>query len=272
MSRELQVCGRRGHVTYAPDEAGLRARLAGSTALGETWRCLRCGDFVLGPPRGHGPAAQAPVPARDKALRQALVLRILAVERVLRALVLIAAAVGVWRFRSAQTSLRGLFDSLLPAARPLAERLGVDIDSSWLVRTAEHLLREPGSTLSLAAVALAGYGALELMEGVGLWLQRRWAEYLTVVATAVFLPLEIHELLRGITATRLAAFGINVAAVVYLVLAKRLFGARGGRVAYERELRGDSLLEVQAAASDAGSPQRAISGRDVGMGERTGVA
>ena len=113
---------------------------------------------------------------------------------------------------------------------------------------------------------------MELVKGVGLMLKLRRAEYLSVVETAVFLPVEIHELLRGITASRLAGFGVNVAAVVYLVLAKRLFGARGGRIAYERELRGDSLLEMQAAASDAGSPQQAISGRDVGMGERTGVA
>jgi hypothetical protein len=44
----LRTCGRRGHVTYVPDEPDLRARLIASTPLGEAWRCLRCGDYVLG--------------------------------------------------------------------------------------------------------------------------------------------------------------------------------------------------------------------------------
>lgn len=42
---ELITCGLGGHVTYAPDDAALAARLRASTGLGEVWRCLRCGDF-----------------------------------------------------------------------------------------------------------------------------------------------------------------------------------------------------------------------------------
>jgi hypothetical protein len=61
----------------------------------------------------------------------------------------------------------------------------------------------------------------------------------------------VHELLKGITVTRLSALVINVAAVVYLLYAKRLFGLRGGRAAYDRERRGEQLLEVERAAADA---------------------
>ena len=104
---------------------------------------------------------------------------------------------------------------------------------------------------------------LELVEGVGLWLAKRWAEYLTVVATAAFLPYEVYELTKSVTVTKVGAFVINVLAVVYLVLAKRLFGARGGRAAYERELEGESLLEVEAAGGTP-LPDREP-GRDVGM-------
>lgn len=52
---ELWTCGRRGHVTYAPDDDALAERLSGTTGLGEVWRCLRCGDFTVGPPHRRGP-------------------------------------------------------------------------------------------------------------------------------------------------------------------------------------------------------------------------
>lgn len=263
-NRELRVCGRRGHLTYAPSEPELAAHLRGQTALGEAWRCLRCGTWVLGPPQSSGPADQAPVPERGKALRQRTILRLLAVERVVRALILIAAAYGVFRFESAQKALRGTFGRLVPAAEPLAGQLGVDLDRSAIVADLNKVLHARAGTLTLVAIALLAYGVLEMVEGVGLWLARRWAEYLTVVATAAFLPYEIYELARSITVTKVVAFLINVAAVVYLVLAKRLFGARGGRAAYERELRSESLLEVEIAGREPHLSDAAPGG-DVGM-------
>jgi uncharacterized membrane protein (DUF2068 family) len=249
-SRELRACGRRGHVTYAPTEKELAHRLRTETTLGEAWRCLRCGDWVLGAAETSGPATEAPLPARGRALRQITILRILAVERLFRALVLIAAAYGVHQFASAQRSLRDSFGRILPAARPLADRLGVDLDQSTIVQGVTKALHAGQGTLTLVAIGLLLYGLLEGVEGVGLWLAKRWAEYLTVVATAAFLPIEVHELLNSVTATKVGAFLINVAAVVYLVVAKRLFGARGGQAAYERELQGESLLEVENAGRE----------------------
>ncbi|MER7151186.1 DUF2127 domain-containing protein, partial [Streptomyces lydicus] len=49
---DRRTCARRGHTTYLPTEEHLRDRLRADTALGEAWRCLRCGDFVLGAPHG----------------------------------------------------------------------------------------------------------------------------------------------------------------------------------------------------------------------------
>jgi uncharacterized membrane protein (DUF2068 family) len=264
-SRELKVCGRHGHVTYAPTEPDLAGRLRADTSLGEAWRCLRCGDWVLGAASARGSADRAPVPARGRALRQLAILRILAVERVLRAFVLIAAAYGVHRFASAQTSLRDSFGRLIPAARPLANRLGVDLDHSTIVREATRALHARHGTLTLVAVGLLLYGILEAVEGVGLWLAKRWAEYLTVTATAAFLPLEVYELYETVTVTKVGAFLINVAVVVYLIVAKRLFGVRGGGASYERELRGESLMEVRDAGADADYGDRHLRGRDVGM-------
>ena len=63
---------------------------------------------------------------------------------------------------------------------------------------------------------------------MGLWKERRWAEYLTVVATAGFLPFEIRELFDRVSVFRVGALVVNVVILVYLVWAKRLFGVRGG--------------------------------------------
>ena len=61
------------------------------------------------------------------------------------------------------------------------------------------------------------YAALFLVEGVGLWLERRWAEKLTIIATASFIPFEIYELVKELSVPRVTALVLNVAIVVYLV-------------------------------------------------------
>ena len=61
------------------------------------------------------------------------------------------------------------------------------------------------------------YGLLFALEGIGLWLERRWAEYLTIVATGSLVPFELYELLRRVTLLRALALSVNVVAVVYLV-------------------------------------------------------
>jgi uncharacterized membrane protein (DUF2068 family) len=69
---------------------------------------------------------------------------------------------------------------------------------------------------ALGVVALA-YAALFTTEGVGLWRGRRWAEWLTVAATASLVPFELYELARRQTAPRLAALLVNIAVLAYLV-------------------------------------------------------
>ena len=64
-------------------------------------------------------------------------------------------------------------------------------------------------------------------------MQKRWAEYLTFIATTVLLPLEIYELTHSITPFKIIALIVNIAIVVYLLFAKRLFGLRGGAAAEE---------------------------------------
>lgn len=241
---ELVVCALAGHATYAPDDAALAERLSGSTGLGEVWRCLRCGAFIVGEPHGRGRSDDAPMIMRGKALQQAIIIRVLAGERLLRGVVIALAAYAVWRFRGARGSIQATLDRDLPVFRAA----GFKVDQMTLVHELEKALAAKPSTLVLLTVALAAYAAIEVLEAVGLWLLKRWGEYFAVVATSVFLPLEIYDLTKGITPTRAVTFAINVAAVVYLLMSKRLFGLRGGRKAYDEERRGEQLLDLERAA------------------------
>lgn len=254
---DRRACAWRGHVTYAPDEVALRERLHAATPVGDAWRCLRCGDFALGPPRGSGPAANAPLVLRGRALRDAVIIRAIAVERFLRGLFVLLAAYAVWRFSNSKAAVHRLFNENLTVFRPVARHFHYDLDHSPVVDTVRKVFQYGHSTLLVVAIALLAYALIELVEGVGLWMLKRWAEYLAVVATAAFLPLEIYELTEKVSGLRLATFVLNVLVVVYIALSKRLFGLRGGRAAFEAERHGASLLEVELAAGTAsGHPRR----------------
>jgi uncharacterized membrane protein (DUF2068 family) len=80
----------------------------------------------------------------------------------------------------------------------------------WLCRL------DPGSKGVLAA-ACFGYAALFATEGIGLWLEVRWAEYLTIVATALLVPIELYEIAQRVTLLRCGALVANVLIVIYLI-------------------------------------------------------
>jgi uncharacterized membrane protein (DUF2068 family) len=90
------------------------------------------------------------------------------------------------------------------------------------------------------------------------WLAKRWAEYLTFLATAVLLPLEVYELTTKLSIFKIVIFVINLAIVVYLIIAKRLFGVRGGgRAERARRLEENSWAALERALP---TPARSIQG------------
>jgi uncharacterized membrane protein (DUF2068 family) len=228
------------------------------TASGTAWRCLRCGAFVPegqpGTEHGRGPAGDAPLLRRGKELRDELILRVFAVERFIRFAVFAAAAYGVWRFKSDRGHIQQAFNHDLPAIRELYTDLGFNFDHSKLIGLIQHSFTLDARTLTYLAIGLVLYSLIELAEGVGLWLGQRWGEYFAMVATSVFLPYEAYDLTVKITWLRVGALVINLVLVAYLVWSKRLFGARGGKRAYEARLRTDSFIEVEQAALTATRP------------------
>src|SRR5215470_10960020 len=173
MNWNLFGCARSGHVTYAPAEPALRDRLRVPAAGGTAWRCLRCGAFVTGGPHSSGPAAAAPLIRRGKELRSELILRVFAVERFLRFLILGAAAYGVWRFKYDRAGIQRAFDNDLPAIRALYRDLGFDVNHSKLLGFIQHSFTLNSRALLYLAIGLAVYAIIELVEAVGLWLGQR---------------------------------------------------------------------------------------------------
>ena len=206
---------------------------------GVRWhRCLRCDSWLpfaepAEPTVPHPPARdQIALPLRGRPLRDKIVLRAIAVDRGLHFLILTALAVGVFLIASNEVDLRDKFYAVLGALHGGLGGPTSGSDGSFVDRI-DRLLNLPHNKLQLIGLALAAYALLQGVEGVGLWMQRRWAEYLAVVSTSAFLPLEAYELAHRVTVLKIVAVIVNVAIVVYLLFAKRLFGLRGGTAADE---------------------------------------
>lgn len=95
---------------------------------------------------------------------------------------------------------------------------------------------------------------------------RLWAEYLTFIATVVFVPYESYELTRSISALKILAMVINVVIVVYLLGAKRLLGLRGGGKAERAEYAagGRAARPVRSRQADPRSGAARVRGGPAG--------
>lgn len=209
---------------------------------------MRCETFVVGTPRYQGPADTAPEVPRGRLLRDRTLMRVLAVERVVRGLVFVLLAVVVVKVRGSREHLQRVFEQDIPLIRPLANQIGWNPDNSKIIHHIGQAFSLSYTTLLWVAVGLAAYASIEFIEAIGLWLMKRWGEYFAVIATSIFLPLEIYELIEKVTVLRVLALLVNIVAVVWLLWSKRLFGLNGGGKAYEQEHRAESLLSVERAA------------------------
>jgi uncharacterized membrane protein (DUF2068 family) len=68
---------------------------------------------------------------------------------------------------------------------------------------------------ALAALALA-YSLLRFAEAYGLWFERRWGEWLAALSGAIYVPVEIYELTRGVSTVKIAALVLNTLVVAYM--------------------------------------------------------
>ena len=144
--------------------------------------------------------------------RSRRIIRLIAAERFLRGLVLLGA--GAYLLTHAGSDFSRLADRL-------ARRIELDPHRPFVRHLIEKLHRLRASTVVITGIAALGYGLLELVEGTGLWLDQLWAEYLTVIATSLLIPLEVYELVRHPSLLKAGGIAVNVAIVAYLAHALR---------------------------------------------------
>jgi Predicted membrane protein len=237
---ELLVCGTRGHQLVGTDVGEIRPQdsVVVRERDGVRWhRCLRCDSWLpLSPPQDAPlailpPLERIPVPVRGRALRDKIVLRAIAIDRGIHFVVLAFLGVLVFFVAAHEHELQHRFYRVLADIQGGVGGGPVQSGHTGILHDLDQVFTLRSRTLHLLGVGVFAYAAVEGAEAVGLWYQRRWAEYLTFVATAVFLPLEVYELTRTVSPFKVVALLLNLAIVIYLVSAKRLFGFRGGAAA-----------------------------------------
>lgn len=139
--------------------------------------------------------------------RSRRVLRLIAIERIVRGGLLLAA--GVYLLFHLNTDFGRLSDRVIRA-------IELDPRRPFLHRIVAYLHHLHASEIRVAAIIALGYGVLELVEGTGLWLDQLWAEYLTVIATSLLIPFELYELVHRPSVWKAGGLAVNVAIVGYL--------------------------------------------------------
>ena len=154
------------------------------------------------------PAVPPPDGASARPAEPDRALRVIAVYKFLKAALMVALAFG---------TLRLLRPDVAAWVENWAAELSLRHDRRLLGQFISMISGLSNQRLHQLAIGAFGVTLLFVTEGVGLWMGKRWAEYLTVVATTVFVPFEIVQVVRLLTVTRAVALLVNVAVVAFLV-------------------------------------------------------
>lgn len=138
----------------------------------------------------------------------ATVLRLIALFKLLKAITLIAVGVGALKLR--HRDLQSTLDHWVAMS-------GLDPGNRWVERGIEKASNlTPAKVKGLGIVSFI-YAGIFLTEGIGLWLMKHWAEWFTIIITSSLVPVEVYELYRHPSVTKILVLIINVAVVIYLI-------------------------------------------------------
>jgi uncharacterized membrane protein (DUF2068 family) len=135
-------------------------------------------------------------------------LELIATYKLLQSLLLVAAGVG---------ALRLLHKDIGDLLTNFALQLRFDPEGRLVAFLLDKASLLDDHMLKRISIFMFCYATLGILEGVGLLLEKVWAEYLTAIITASFLPLEIFELIHRVTWFRVGLFVVNLAVLAYLM-------------------------------------------------------
>lgn len=145
---------------------------------------------------------------KEKHGQKAGVVRLIGAFKLLKGILLLAVGFG---------ALKLLHEDVAAKVESWLGHWHVDPSNQYFTALVRKIanIDEKNAVLMIAATLF--YAAIFLTEGIGLLLRKRWAEMLTVIVTASFIPLEVYHLVRHFSAMKIVVLVINAAIVVYLV-------------------------------------------------------
>jgi uncharacterized membrane protein (DUF2068 family) len=152
-------------------------------------------------------ALNQPLKSSAKSKKHNRWLVLIALFKLAQALLFIAIGVG---------ALRLVGKDLGDALYTLADRLRFNPESRLVNFVLEKAELVSDQMLRRLSAAFFLYAALGMTEGIGLYLEKMWAEFFTLALTVSFLPWEIYEVLRRHTWPRMTLLTINVLVLIYL--------------------------------------------------------
>jgi uncharacterized membrane protein (DUF2068 family) len=139
--------------------------------------------------------------------RSRRIIRLIAVERLIRGLLLLAG--GVYLLAHLGADYGRLAENIM-------RELELDPHQHFLHRIVTRLHGLHAEQLRIAGALALAYGGIEIVEGVGLWFDQLWAEYLTVIVTTLLIPFELYELASHPTVWKAGGIAVNLVIVAYL--------------------------------------------------------
>jgi uncharacterized membrane protein (DUF2068 family) len=132
--------------------------------------------------------------------------------------------IALFRFGKAALLIAGglaAFELLQEGAEQQVERwvssLPMEIEQRLAQQALGWLLGGGPKRIELLGISAFAYAGLFIVEGIGLWRQRPWGEYLTIIAGSSLLPFEIYAAIHRVSALRVAVLVTNMAIVIYLI-------------------------------------------------------
>ena len=135
----------------------------------------------------------------------------------LRAIIVLKAAGGVLFLLIGLGVFAVVNQDIVDLAEETADSLGVDPENHYLLRLLEWLTGISPKQIVVTGLVTILYSALLLTMALGLHLGRVWADWLTIGATGLLIPVELYEVVRSIRLTYSIALAINVFIVWYLI-------------------------------------------------------
>jgi uncharacterized membrane protein (DUF2068 family) len=142
---------------------------------------------------------------------------LIGILKLLKSAALLALGVG---------AIMTLPQQLASGAERVVNWLGLYLGRGLVERELGKLATVSPSVARWMGLLALGYAAVFLIEGAGLLSRKRWAEWMTVLVTTSFIPLEIYEMIRRFGVGKVTTLVLNVAIVAYL--ARRRLEERGG--------------------------------------------